>query len=498
MVLKVRFKIIFILIFILLISGCSNKVSKNDVYYEIFIGSFADSNQDGVGDINGIIDKLPYLDDLGVKGIWLMPINTSDSYHKYDVIDYYQIDKQYGSNEDFKNLIKSAKNKDIDIIIDLVINHTSSKHPWFIKAKQAKLNNKCQEVKECSYYNFVDKFENGYAKISNDIYYEARFYEGMPDLNLHNPEVIAEIKNIIKYYLDLGVSGFRLDAVYHYFNGNISENNKLLKELNDYVKSINENSFIVGEVWNSPNVVIDHYRSGVDSFFDFESSDSTGKIATYIRTSSGDLLSNYLVKKHQSIKNINEKAINSIFLSNHDQGRSSGYFFNDDVRKVAASIYLLSPDKPFIYYGEELGMKGSGRDENKRLAFKWNDKYQAKSPLNADYVKDDSLDFISQDKDKSSLLNHYRNLVNIRNKYHIFTDSVVTSYEFKNKELTGISFKNNDDEILIVHNLSDKIIKEEIENYYIVEKINNTASSLKNGELEIQPYSSIVLSRSNK
>ncbi|PKK88300.1 MAG: alpha-amylase, partial [Tenericutes bacterium HGW-Tenericutes-7] len=203
-----------------------NPVSLEDqyrVYYEIFVGSFSDSNNDGYGDLQGIINRFDYLNDgddnsgrsLGIEGIWLMPIMPSPSYHKYDVKDYKAIDPNYGTIEDFENLTALANERDVRIIIDLVLNHTSSQHPWFKAAKLAVQNNDFDN-EYIGYYTIVteEQKEPGkrYYLLAGDYYYEGNFSSQMPELNLDNEDVRNEIIDIISFWFGKGVAGFRLDA----------------------------------------------------------------------------------------------------------------------------------------------------------------------------------------------------------------------------------------------------------------------------------------------
>lgn len=218
-------------------------------YYEVFLYSFYDSNGDGIGDINGLIKKLDYINDgnpdsdtsLGFNGIWLMPVMPAASYHKYDITDYYNIDPQYGTLDDFKRLVDECNKRGIKLIIDLVINHTSNKHPWFVSALKS-LNiepcgretciyeDLCREHNPyVNYYNFVqgkpDRNDYYYTGIG-DWYYEGVFGQDMPDLNLSDENLRRDIENIMHYWLDLGVGGFRLDAALHYFSDNTEKTAK--------------------------------------------------------------------------------------------------------------------------------------------------------------------------------------------------------------------------------------------------------------------------------
>lgn len=493
-----KFLIILVVSFILVSCGKTKVSNENgSVYYEIFVGSFSDSNNDGIGDFNGISNKLDYLQELGVKGLWLMPISESDTYHKYDVIDYYSCDSDYGTIEDFENLVQEASKHNIDIIIDLVLNHTSSKNPWFIEAKKNYLNNTCESVdSKCDWYNFSEESKSGYASLGGSKYYEAVFWSEMPDLNLDNQEVRTEITRIVDFWLDKGVKGFRLDAPMHYYASNATKNNEFLAWFTEYVKSKKEDSFIVGEVWSDQQTVLNHYQSGIDSLFDFASSNTDGKIINAIRKGNGQSLAKYEVDYINKIKDINESTVSSIFLSNHDQGRSAAFFMSDETRKLAASIYLLTSNIPFVYYGEEIGMLGSGKDENKRLAMLWGEGNDCQSPIGADYSLKQETSVSQQLKEDDSLLNHYKKVISLRNQYSILTDGVASFVECENDSLYAVSHKLDEDEIIVIHNLSGETVIEKFNGYKIDNQIAlSTKASIKDGLLEIYPYSTVILKK---
>lgn len=493
-------KVVILFLLVSLLFGCAPKkevTNKNgSVYYEIFVASFHDSDGDGVGDLNGIIEKLDYLQDLGVSGIWLMPIHPSNTYHKYDVLDYMAIDESYGTIEDFKALVQEAKKHNIDIIIDLVLNHTSSKHPWFKEAKDAVMNDACDTTNKCEYYHFSKSIKKGYTRIHDQLFYEAVFWSEMPDLNLANQDVRKEIEGIVDFWLDLGVKGFRLDAPYHYFDHNTGLNNEFLAWLTTYVKSKREDAFMVGEVWADQQTVLNHFESGLDSFFDFASSNTDGRIVSALRSKNGHVLSQYLADYYNAIKNINAEAISSIFLSNHDQGRSAAFFLDEQQRKLAASIYLLAPAIPFVYYGEEIGMLGSGRDENKRLAMVWGEGKDTKSPKDADYAGEFNSSVKEQLKDKNSLLNHYKKVIQLRNQYLDIQNVKIQAYLFKNKHLCAIEYIQGDKTVMVVHNLSGETIVDELTGYRIVDQVVlSKKATIQQDQLTIAPYSTVILNK---
>ena len=367
---------------------------KYGTCYEVFLRSFCDGNGDGIGDINGLISKLDYINDgnsetdgdLGADEIWLMPIHPSPSYHKYDVMDYTDIDSAYGSLEDFDNLIKECDKRGIKVILDMVFNHTSSKHPWFKEAyeeisslKEGEKIQKDNCSKYISYYNITDEIKGtGYKKIGNsDYYYECQFSDNMPDLNLANDEVRKELEKVMKFWLDKGVSGFRLDATTYYMSGDLDGNIDVLTWLNNYVKSVKEDAYIVGEAWTNEPTYSAMYKSRVDSFFNFEFAEKGGVISSILNGSKdASYFGEMVCKFNDDFEGNNENFVDAPFLSNHDTGRVAGYFAGDEADekiKIAWAMNMLQGGRAFLYYGEELGMKGSGADENKRVHMYWSD-----------------------------------------------------------------------------------------------------------------------------
>ena len=493
-------RIIILLTLLLITSSCSAKqeTAESDVYYEIYVGSFNDSDNDSIGDLNGITEKLDYLEELGVGGIWLMPISESDTYHKYDVIDYMSVDQDYGTIEDFENLVSEAHKRGIDVIIDLVLNHTSSKHPWFREAREEILGDSCDVAdSKCDYYNFSDEYHDGYTLLGNGIYYESGFWSEMPDLNLDSPDVRNEIENIVDFWIDEGVDGFRLDAVYHYYGGNVSRNNEFTSWLNEYVESQKEGAYVVGEVWTDEGTILDSYESGIDSLFNFTLSGNDGRIVSAIRNKSGQALSSYVVEHNEEIREISSTSLDAVFLSNHDQARSAGFLIGDERRKLAASLYLMMPGVPFIYYGEEIGMKGSGIDENKRTAMLWGDGNDCSSPANANYDKQIDSSVREQLGDETSLLSFYRQVLSVRNRYPFIRDAEVSLFETADSRLYAVTYHGPEDDITVVTNLSDEEVTETLNGEYAIDSqiIVGTESEISGNDLRIAPYSTVVLTK---
>ena len=209
------------------------------VYYQIFVGSFSDSNGDGIGDLRGIINRFDYLNDgdpnsgvsLGVEGIWLSPIFASPTYHKYDATNYYRVDPQFGTEEDLKELIALCHQRGVQIILDLVVNHSSRNNDWFQYFQEAHKNND-PENEYYDFYTYSDHPISGrtFNKIAGtNHYYECNFSTDMPELNYDNPAVRERMVEVAKYYLDLGVDGFRFDAAKYIYYGEEDRNAEFWK-----------------------------------------------------------------------------------------------------------------------------------------------------------------------------------------------------------------------------------------------------------------------------
>lgn len=501
-------KIIASLLALLLSVGCvSQRVEvekRGNVYYEIFVASFYDSDGNGVGDLKGVEQKLDYLDDLGISGIWLMPIMPSPSYHKYDVTDYMSIDPAYGTMDDFESLVQSAKEKDIDIIIDLVLNHSSSQHPWFIEAKRNVREGTCgKEDSYCDHYVFSDeKLANYYPVLGSDQYYEGVFWSEMPDLNLDSEVLRTRIEEIVDFWMAKGIKGFRLDAIMHYYGGNTAKNVEFLTWFNELVRSKREDAYIVGEAWTSSETVAKYYESGI-SCFDFSLSQADGKIVSTIRSGKGNNLATIVSYYQDKIKSYDSNAMNSVFISNHDQGRSAAYFFNSiEQTKLIANVYLLLPGTPFIYYGEEIGMLGSGKDENKRLGYVWNSENttgKCNDPSGADYTKKLKGGLAQQQKDKDSLYSHYKKVISIRNQHSSYVDGTHTYVDSGNDAVYMIASENDEESILTIHNFSSETVTVEcpVEYTNITGEILLTKGNTKlsNNTLEIPAMSTVIMEK---
>ena len=423
--------------------------------YEVFTGSFYDSNGDGIGDIDGICEKLDYIQTLGVDGLWLTPVSPSPSYHKYDVTDYVGIDPAFGTLADFDMLADACAARGITLIFDLVIKHTSSQHPWFVSAVESlqagDLNNPMID-----YYQFTQGLGDHQVK-GTDWYYAAGFSPDMPELNLNNPSVREEIKTIAAFWLNHGVGGFRLDAVTHYYDGQQESNIAFLAWLNDTVKAINPNAFIVGEAWSDEVTVLEYYKSGIDALFNFPLS-STGSLSKSMRSQAGQSFTARIAKWQQDIAAVNPNAVAAPFLGNHDQGRIAGVLVGDlQMEKQAAVLYLLSPGVTFLYYGEEIGMTGSGDDPNKRLPMLWSIgdiTGMCQPPEGATQAQRLKVGVDEQENDPNSLLSFYRSVLVFRNQYPVFVHGDVTAVETTDPRLGTFTISDGEQTLFIAHNFS--------------------------------------------
>ncbi len=501
-------------------------------FYEVFLYSYYDSDGDGIGDINGLITKLDYLNDgddttdtdLGINGIWLMPIMPSTTYHKYDVADYYDIDPEYGDLEDFKNLIAECDKRGIKVIIDFVINHTSTQNEWFKSAVKSLGIEPCgQETcthKElcrehnpyCKYYNFVEGKPNQgayYSTGQGDWYYEAVFWDQMPDLNLADMNLRSDFEDIMKYWLDMGVGGFRLDAAKEFYSGNTEKNVEVLKWVTDYVKGINSDNYLVAEVWDSFGTMSQYYQSGIDSLFNFPFAQEQGKIVTTLNytgdNNSGSSFGRAMVTVQDKFKSFNENAIDASFFTNHDTARAAGYFnYDEDKIKMAAGMNLMMAGNSFIYYGEELGMSGSGRDENKRAPMYWsttNLTGMTFGPEDMEAVTHNFGTYEDQVDDPMSIYNYYKRAVRLRNENPEIARGTTQVIDRLNQgDIAAITRSYEDSSIAILYNLSEEEVEvkltdtdiniEEIRGYL---STNGAAVTLGGDVLTMPPYSIVVL-----
>lgn len=400
-------------------------------YYEIFVYSFYDSDGDGIGDLNGVTEKLDYVQEMGFNGIWLMPIMPSTTYHKYDVIDYCDIDSQYGTMADFEKLVEECHNRGIRVVIDMVMNHSSSSNQWFLEAcSYLRGLEEGQEpnLEECpyvGYYNFSqERVDNTYYTVSGTTwYYEGSFWSEMPDLNLENEAVRGEFEQIADFWIAKGVDGFRMDAAMHYEEGDVESNTEILNWLYSYCLEQNPDFYMVSEVWANKSTIADYYASETPSMFNFATSSAEGILVKTARGTGGaEKLVNTMVEYQELYGAQNPNYIDAPFLTNHDQVRVANNLSNDENDlKMAAGLLMMMNGSPFVYYGEEIGMCSSGKkDENKRLPMFWSATDETgitNKPSGADSGIESSFPaWDEQRTDAASLLNYYKRAIRLRNE----------------------------------------------------------------------------------
>ncbi len=443
-------------------------------YYEIFVYSFYDSDGDGIGDLNGVTQKLDYIKEMGFNGIWLMPIMQSTTYHKYDVTDYCSIDTEYGTMEDFQRLVEECHKRDIRIIIDFVINHSSSKHQWFVDAcEYLKKLPEGQEpdLNECpyvDYYHFAREQVSGdYYQVSgSDWYYEGVFWSEMPDLNLSNEALRTELEDISRFWIDMGVDGFRMDAVMHFEENDTTFNTEALNWLFSFCTSLNPDFYMVSEVWANKATITNYYASATPSMFNFDLADTEGKLIKAARGNykAASLVEN-MVGYQTDYAEKNPNFIDAPFIANHDMGRvANGLTKNADNMKMACGLLMMMNGNPFVYYGEEIGMSSSGKkDENKRLPMIWSDTDETgmtDGPLDADKDIVSAFSGVAQQlEDPYSILNYYKRAVRLRNENpEIARGQIQIVEELTEGNQAAITKTYEDSTIGIVYNTSDEAI----------------------------------------
>ena len=460
-----------------ILSGISSLGTSPDdnyrTWYEIFVYSFCDSNGDGIGDINGVRSKLDYLQELGITGIWLMPIHPSTTYHKYNVTDYYAIDPSYGTMTDFEALLTECDARGIQVILDLVVNHTGSEHAWFQSAVsylQSLPAGKEPDVSECKYldyYYFTKEQRSGNRAVNGtDWYYEGVFDYAMPDLNLGNENVRQEIRDIMKFWLDKGVTGFRVDAAKEFYSGYTDKNVEVLSWLQETAESLKEDVYMVAEVWDSFNTICDYYKSGFTSIFDYPFGNSNGKIIATIRgMGNAGTVSGYAIaleKADKAYLAANPDYIDAPFLSNHDVGRITGFVARNEYKtKLAGAMNIFMGGSVFIYYGEEIGMPGSGDDPSKRAPMYWNaERNQGTTKTPPGCTLPDEYPFGSleeQKADNSSIYNYYRQAIAIRNALPVISHGRVTAEAVLNQDCISAQRKTwNEESCIILMNISEE------------------------------------------
>ncbi|MBL8154138.1 MAG: alpha-glucosidase C-terminal domain-containing protein [Anaerolineae bacterium] len=440
------------------------------VFYEIFVRSFQDSDGDGVGDLQGVISKLDYLNDgdpntntdLGVTGIWLMPIMESPSYHGYDVTDYMKVEPDYGTNDDFKQLMAEAHKRGIAVIVDMVLNHTSRDHAWFKDAQTPGSTHDQWYRWSITKPAQIGPWGQQVWYSRGNRYYYAVFWDGMPDLNLRNPAVTQTLFDVARFWLeDLGADGFRMDAIrYLVEDGNTlasSEGNfTWLKKWNDYINSLDPQALTIGEVWTNSFEVSKYVPGDIDVAFEFDL--ARGILDAVNNGSSGALVP--VLERAQRLYPAGQYAS---FVTNHDQNRLMTEV-NEDVGRAqaAAAILLTTPGVPFLYYGEEIGMIGAKPDECIRTPMQWDASKPHAAFISGKRCSTNEADFnlAAQADDPASLFNLYRSFIHLRNANPALRVGTLSLVESDSMALLAFVRQSQEQNVLVVINLSAKPVSD--------------------------------------
>ncbi len=531
----------------------------SSVVYQIYPRSFNDSNGDGIGDLKGIIEKLDYLKELGIDVIWLSPVYKSpNDDNGYDISDYYDIMDEFGTMEDMDNLLKEAKDRGIKIVMDLVVNHTSDEHKWFIEAKKSKDN----EYRD--YYIWRDPVDgaepNGLESCfsgsaweydeNTKQYYLHLFSKKQPDLNWENEKVRRAVYDMMNYWVDKGIGGFRMDVIDligkvpdKMITGNGPKLHEYLQEMNR-AALVGNDLLTVGETWGATPEIAKLYsnpaRNELSMVFQFEHiglDQVEGKEKWDVKPLDLVELKKVLSKWQTAL---GEEGWNSLFWNNHDLPRIVSRWGNDTEYRVESAKMLATllhgmKGTPYIYQGEELGMtnirleniedyndiesinmykdrisKGYSHEEimnsiykkgrdNGRTPMQWDDSENAGFTtgkpwltVNANYKEINAAKALA---DKNSVFYHYKKLIEIRksNETIIYGDYKLLCENDKNifaylRELNG-------DKILVVCNFYGKEAEFKYNDTFNDAEIllsNYSDSSLSIDSLQLRPYESIM------
>jgi alpha-amylase len=446
------------------------------VFYEVFVRSFADSTEgplanDGIGDLRGLIDKLDYIndgdpdthDDLGVTGIWLMPIMQSSSYHGYDTTDYYAVEDDYGTNEDFHELMEKAHARGIRVIVDLVLNHSSSQHPWFIDAQNRSSDYRDWYVWSQRKPSYKGPWGQRVWHESGRQWYYGAFSSGMPDLNFRNPAVTKEMLKVTKFWLeDMNADGFRLDAIKHLIEvGKQQEHtpptHAWLRGFYSFYKRVDHNALAVGEVWTGSPEVAKYVGGEMDLAFEFDQ-------AYAIMHASNTGEKTRLAKAQAASWKLFPQAQFATFLANHDMDRAGSQFGGDMGKaKLAATIQLTSPGVPFVYYGEEIGMSNvGGGDPGKRSPMQWSPDnlagFSTTEPWHEIGDVASGVNVREQSADDASLLSLYRKLIRLRAEHPALGGGDFTEIKTDHPQVYAFLRRGGGEAVLVVVNLGGESV----------------------------------------
>jgi len=501
---------------------------KTAVIYELYVRGFQDSNKDGKGDFRGLISRLDYLKDLGIDCIWLMPTYPSPGKDDgYDIMDYYGINPEYGTLDDFRMLLHEAHNRDIKVICELVLNHTSDQHIWFQEAKKGPQSPYFEyyvwsdnpEIYKDAPIIFSDTETSNWTYCKdNGLYYWHRFFHHQPDLNYDNSKVREEMINVIRFWLNMGLDGFRVDAVPYLFERegttceNLPETHKFIKDARRIIDNEYPNTILLAEANQWPEDLIKYFGDGDEFHMAFN-------FPLMPRLFMALKLEQYnpIVEIMNRLPSIPDTCQWAMFLRNHDEmtlemvtDEERDYMYrsyaedkqmriNKGIRRRLApllgndrkkiellyAILLTLTGTPVIYYGDEIGMGDNiylGDRNGVRTPMHWNDNKNAgfsdaqPSHLYAPVITDPVYNYnsvnVEEDKNNNnSLFNWLKNLLHIRKTYHLFGNGKITFLYPDNKKILMYVIEHNDDQVLCVFNLSPSAQPVEVNLGFIKNKI---------------------------
>jgi len=416
------------------------------VLYEIFPRSFYDTNGDGIGDLKGITAQLDYLKDLGVGALWLTPIFASPSYHGYDTTDYYAINPDLGTEDDLRELVRAAHARNIRVLLDYVVAHTSNQHPFF---KDAYGN---PNSKYADWYRWRNPERTSYESFAS--------VAEMPTLNHDNPEVQRYLIDVAKYWMKTGIDGYRADYV-------LNVPHDFWKKLRAELKAVNPDFLLLAEAWTSGRGIKPYYDDEFDAAFDFplygdiEGSQSSVGDSVLLGSRSARALDGTLAAAQVLFP---PGAQRVVFLNNHDTNRARSEV-NGDLRraKLGATLLLALPGTPMIYYGEEIGMAGVKGTDDKPLREPM-DWYAVETgqgmtmwhkPADRNNTPTDGISVEEQLGKPGSLLEHYRALVALRNGNPALRTGFWERVETENDKVYAYLRRDSAASFLIVLNFDD-------------------------------------------
>jgi len=485
---------------------------KDAIIYELHVKAFFDKNKDGVGDFKGLIEKLDYLQELGINTLWLLPFFVSPQRDDgYDISDYYDINPDYGTLRDFKKLIRECKKRQIRTIIELVVNHVSDQHFWFQDAIKNGKNSK--------YWNYFiwsdsqEKFKDTRIIFSDteksnwtwqpDVkkFYWHRFFASQPDLNHNNPRVVRSINKIIKYWGEMGVDGFRLDAIPYLCvkegtsNENIEETHQVIKTWRKYLDCQFENKVFLAEANQWPEDVAKYFGEGDECHMAYNFPLMPRLFIALRRETRKPI-----IEIMENLPEIPQECQWALFLRNHDEltlemvtDEERDYMYKEyakdpkmrlnlGIRRRLAplvensrrmiellnSILLSFPGTPIIYYGDEIGMGDNvylGDRNGVRTPMQWSpdrnagfsqaSPHQLYLPPIMDYVYGyQSINVESKESQPSSLLNFMKKMIAVRKKYKAFGKGTIEFLKPKNNKILAYIRAFEEEQILCIANLA--------------------------------------------